>query len=69
MAIPILAASLITELVRGREVVARWRQAVGVIGSAAAVTGMTAVFFHVGPFPGFAFLASAGVAVVLVRNL
>lgn len=71
--VPLLAASLVTELVRHRQhrpdPVTPWRQFVGLGAAVSAVAGLAALFFHLGPVQGAVFLAAAALAAVVVRSL
>jgi hypothetical protein len=70
VAIPLLAVAFITEHVRlsGTQV-PRWRDLIGILGSFAAVVGLSAMFFNFGVAPGAVFLACSVVGIVLVRRL
>jgi hypothetical protein len=71
--LPLLAASLVTELVRHRQhrpdPVPLWRQLVGLGSAVSAVAGLSAMFFHLGLIQGAVFLAAAVLAAVVVRSL
>ncbi|HYH68590.1 MAG TPA: hypothetical protein VD866_28110 [Urbifossiella sp.] len=71
--VPLLAASLVTELVRHRQhrpdPVTPWRQFVGLAAAMSAVAGLSALFFHLGPVQGGVFLAAAVLAAAVIRSL
>lgn len=71
--LPLLAASLLAELVRHRQprpaAPARWRQLVGLFATLTAVAGLAALFFHLGVPQGSFFLVSIVLGVLAVRSL
>ena len=73
VSLPLLAASLVGELVRTRrsrpEPAARWRQLVGLSATLIAIVGLAALFFHLGMTHGVLFLVSVGLSTLVVRSL
>jgi hypothetical protein len=71
--LPLLAVSLIAELVRHTSPrptpLPAWRQFVGLLSALGAVTGLAALFFHLGTGPGVAFIVSVVLAAILVRGI
>jgi hypothetical protein len=71
--LPLLAASLVAELVRHRqpraEPGAMWRHVIGLISALVAVVGLAGLFFHFGNTPGLIFAVSALLAALIVRSL
>src|SRR5947209_5494110 len=60
VSLPLLAVSLIAELVRYNQprpvAPPAWRQLLGLFSAMGAVAGLAAMFFHVGTIPGFLFI-------------
>lgn len=73
VSLPLLAASLVGELVRTRrsrpEPAARWRQLVGLFATLTAIVGLAALFFHLGMPHGVLFLVSVALSALVVRSL
>jgi hypothetical protein len=70
VAIPLLAVGLVTDYARrAGTAIPPWRDLVGFLGCCAAVVGLAALLFHLGPGPGITFLACTVVGFVLVRRL
>ena len=71
--LPLLAASLLSELVRHRQPrpapPAVWRQMLGLLATLTAVAGLAALFFHFGTLQGSLFVGSIAVGVLVVRSL
>jgi hypothetical protein len=68
IAIPLLAVGFVNEYLRSSgRIVSPWRNLAAFAGCLAAVVGLGALFFHLGPVAGLVFAVSVVLAFCLIR--